>query len=157
IDHVAGHGDDLIFFYLRQNLLRRLRVEVRRTGCGWFRQCVAYSLLVSIRQTKVVWISTKLLVAVICYQEVVFEAQSAAARPIDSRFDCQYHSLPDCARPRLMRKRRFVRPSTDTMADGMGRLPGISAFGKSRADQTIQLGETRSITRETNCFIENTQ
>jgi hypothetical protein len=112
---------------------------------------------VSIRQTEIVWISAKLLVALICDQEVIFQPQSAAARPVNSRLDGQHHSLPDGAGPCLMRKRGFVRSSADAMADGMGRLPRISTFGKSRANQAIQLRETRSITREHYRFVEYAQ
>src|SRR5215468_4998694 len=100
-------------------------MKVGLADCGRCRQCVCFAFLASISQTKVVWIAAQLLVAAVGDQEVVLQTQSPAARPVNSRLDCQHHPLSDRARPCLMRKRWFMRACTDTMADGMRGLTRI--------------------------------
>src|SRR5215831_8174302 len=132
-------------------------MEVGVADCARCRQSLCFASLVSIRQTKVVWIAAKLLVAAVCDQEVVFQTQSPAARPVDSRLDRQHHPLSDRARPCLMRKRWFVRPCTDTMADGMRGLTRITALRDPRAHQAIQRRKTCPVTRKPDCFVKHAQ
>src|SRR5215470_19472641 len=115
-----------------------------------------FAILVSIRQTKIVRIGAQLLVPVVCDQEVVLEAQSPTARPVNSRLDCQHHPFANRTCPRLMCKWWLMRASTDTMTNGMRWLARVPTLCKSCAHQAIHLRKTCSIVRESNRFVEHT-
>ena len=55
-------------------------------------------------------------------QEVVLDAQAAAAVPVAARLDREHHALFDLAAARLMRVRRLVRARADAVADRVRRL-----------------------------------
>src|SRR3982074_914377 len=86
-------------------------------------------------QTEIVRVRTEFFVAGLRDQGVIFEAEPAAARPVDSWLDRQHHSLFHGSRSRLMRVRRLVRPCADTVADRRRRLSGVASFGTAGADQ----------------------
>src|ERR1700680_5298041 len=96
-------------------------------------------------QTEIIRVSTEFFVAVLRDQEVIFEAEPAAARPVNPRLDRQHHSLFHGSRSRLMRVRRLVRPCAYTVADRMRRLSWIASFGNARANQPIQLRDTSAL------------
>src|ERR1700680_3353215 len=85
-------------------------------------------------EAKIVGVGTELFVALLSNQEVVFQAEPAAAGPINSRLNRQHHSLFHGSGSRLMGVRRLVRPCAYAVADGMRRLTGIASFGNARAN-----------------------
>ena len=65
-------------------------------------------------------------------QEVVLDAQPAAAGPVAARLDREHHALGDLAAARLVRVRRLVRPRADAVADRVRRLAGIAELARFR-------------------------
>ena len=57
-------------------------------------------------------------------EEVVLDAQPAAAVPVDAGLDREHHALLELAAAGLVRVRRLVRARADAVADRMRRLPG---------------------------------
>src|SRR5579859_7724244 len=108
-------------------------------------------------QAKIVWIGAKLFVAAAGDVEVVFQAQAAAAGPVDSGLDSQHHAFFHRTRARLVRVRGLMRPRSNPMTDGMGGLSGIAAFRNTSSDQAVQLRETGAIPREHYRLVEHLQ
>src|ERR1700682_1989963 len=108
-------------------------------------------------QTEIVRVSTEFFVAVLRDQEVIFEAEPAAARPINSWLDRQHHSFFHGSRSRLMRVRRLVRPCAYAVADRMRRLSGIASFGNASPTQPIQIRKPSALARVIDRFGEDLQ
>jgi hypothetical protein len=77
-------------------------------------------------------------------EEVVLDAQPAAAVPIGARLDREHHPLLDRAAAGLMRVRRLVRTRADAVRDRMSRLVGEAGLGDPRPDQPVELGKARA-------------
>src|SRR6266536_739585 len=97
-----------------------------------------------IESPKVVRITREFLDTIARDQEIVLDAQPAAAVPVRTGFDREHHPFLDRAGSGLMRVRRFVGSCTDAVRDRMGRLAGIAGLGDSVADEAIELRETRA-------------
>src|SRR5438094_6441344 len=108
-------------------------------------------------ETEVVGERAQLLVAAGGDPEIIFQAQAAAAGPVNSGFDGENHSFADCTCARLMRVGRLVSARTNAVADGMRRLSGISAFGDTPAHEAIEFGKAGAVTREGAGFVEDFQ
>src|SRR5579872_2455248 len=113
--------------------------------------------LVASCQTKIVRISAQLFIACIGNQKVIFDAQAAAARPINSRLDRQHHPFFNGAFSRLMGIGKLVRPRAHAVTNGMGGLSWVSAVRNPRPNQTIKFGEVSAIPRKRNCLIEHVE
>src|SRR5205823_5525865 len=96
-------------------------------------------------RAEVVGKGAQLLVAVARDQEIVLEAQPAAAFPVDAGLDREHHPLPYLAAARLVRVRRLVGARADAVADGVRGLPGITAGRDAGADESVELGQRRAV------------
>src|SRR5439155_25851230 len=106
-------------------------------------------------EAEVVGERAELLVAAGGDPEIIFQAQAAAAGPVNSGFDGENHSFADCTCARLMGVGRLVRARTHAVTDGMRRLSGISALGDTPADEAIEFGKTGAIAGERSGFVED--
>src|SRR5580765_638612 len=109
----------------------------------------------TLRQAKIVRVSAHLFVAPVRYKKIIFKTKPAAAGPINSGLDRQYHPSLYCPRPRLMRVGRFMCPCSYSVTDRMRGLPGVSAFGNAGANQLVEIGEARPSARESDAFVKN--
>ena len=73
--------------------------------------------------------------------QLSFDAQAAAALPVDPRLDREHHSLADRARAGLVRVGRLVRAGADAVRDGMRRLTGVAGLGDAGANEPVELGQ----------------
>src|SRR5438132_10334005 len=135
----------------RGELARRIwRLRARPGSCG-------FSCQLGGDEPEVVGKRAQLLVAAGGDPEIIFQAQAAAAGPVNSGFDGQNHSFADCTCARLMRVGRLVRAGAHAVTDGMRGLSGISAFGDAAADEAIELREAGAIASEGAGFVEDLQ
>src|SRR5229473_4053367 len=109
------------------------------------------------RQPKIIRIRAKLLIPRIGDPKIVFQPQATATWPVDPRFNRQNHSFANRPRPGLMRIRRLVGTSPNTVTDRMRRLTGIAAFGNPGSRQAIQFRKARAIHGMRHSFVENFQ
>ncbi len=49
----------------------------------------------------------------------------------------------------------MVRARADAVADGVGRLPGVSTFGDAGANELVEFREAGTVTRKGNGIVEN--
>ncbi len=77
-------------------------------------------------------------------QEVVLDAQAAAALPVAARLDREHHPLLDLAAAGLVGVGRLVRARADAVADRVGGLAGEARLGDAGADEPVELGEARA-------------
>ena len=77
-------------------------------------------------------------------EEVVLDAEAAAALDIASWLDCKHHALADLAASGLVRVRRLVGASADAVRDRVRGLAGEAHGVDARADAAVELGEARS-------------
>ena len=81
-------------------------------------------------------------------EEVVLDAEAAAALDIASWLDCKNHAGGDLAAARLVRVRRLVRAGADAVADRVRRLAREAHRVDPGADPPVELGEARARARE---------
>src|SRR6266852_182762 len=109
------------------------------------------------RQPKIIRIRAKLLIPRVRNPKVVFQPQTTATWPVNPRLNRQNHSLANRSCSGLMRVRRLVGTSPNTVTDRMRRLTGIAAFGNPGSRQAIQFRKARAILRKGSRFVENFQ
>src|SRR5438552_11428377 len=135
----------------RAELARRTwRLRARPGSCG-------FSCQPGGDETEVVGERAQLLVAAGGDPEIIFQAQAAAAGPVNSGFDGQNHSFADCTCARLMGVGRLVGAGADAVTDGVRGLSWISAFGDAPADEAIEFGKAGAIAGEGASFVEDLQ
>src|SRR5260370_12462722 len=128
-------------------------------GFTFFAGAVKYSsrLAGGQRRPKIVRIRAKLLIPRIPHPKIVFQPQAAATWPVNPRLNRQNHSFANRPRPGLMRIRRLVGTSSNTVTDRMRRLTGITALGNPGSRQAIQFRKARAILGMRHGFVENFQ
>src|SRR5258708_3695753 len=128
-------------------------------GFTFFPGAVKYSsrLAGGTRQPKIIRIRAKLLIPRIGDPEIVFQPQAAATWPVDPWLNRQNHSLANRSCPGLMRVRRLVGTSPNTVTDRMRRLTGVTPLCNPRARQAIQVWKARAILGVGHGFVENFQ
>src|SRR5260370_15398643 len=109
------------------------------------------------RQPKIIRIRAEFLIPRIRDPEIVFQTQAAATWPVNPRLNRQNHSFANRPRPGLMRIRRLVGTSSNTVTYRMRRLTGITALGNPRSRQAILFRNARAILRLRHGFVENLQ
>src|SRR5216684_2346788 len=109
------------------------------------------------RQPKIIRIRAKLLIPRVRNPKVVFQPQTTATWPVNPRLNRQNHSLANRSCSGLMRVRRLVGTSPNTVTDRMRRLTGIAAFGNPGSRQAIQFRKARAIHGMRHSFVENFQ
>src|SRR5207237_4727488 len=87
-----------------------------------------------------VWEAGQLLEAVGRDEEVVLDAQPAAAVPVDAGLDREHHALLEGAAARLVWIRRLVRTCADAVTDRMRRLARIADRGEAFPHHAVELG-----------------
>src|SRR5438034_8621705 len=89
---------------------------------------------------EVIGIGRQLLRSVVRDQEVVLEAEAAAAVPVDARLDREHHPRVDCAAACLVGVRRLMRTGPDAVGDRMRRLARVAGFCETVANEPVELG-----------------
>src|SRR5271166_3167018 len=112
-------------------------------------------LLMMFCQTKIVRVGAHFVVAGFGDEKVILQPQASAAGPVNAGFNGQHHSFSHCSGSRLVRVGPFVGTGADAVADGVGRLSGVSAFGDAGANQLVEFGKAGALARKTNGIIEN--
>ena len=74
-------------------------------------------------------------------QEVVLDAQPAAARPVHAGLDREDHVLAQLAGPGLVSVRRLVSAGADAVRDRMRGLARVADLGESGPDQPVEFGQ----------------
>ena len=77
-------------------------------------------------------------------QEVVLDAETAAALPVDAGLDREHHALADLAAAGLVRVGRLVGAGADAVADRMGDGDRGADRVQARAHAPVELGQARS-------------
>src|SRR5882757_10389170 len=126
-------------------------------GFTFFLGAVKYSSRLSggTRQPKIIRIRAKLLIPRIRDPKIVFQPQATATWPVDPRLNRQNHSFANRPRPGLMRIRRLVGTSPNTVTDRMRRLTRITSLRNPGSRQAIQFRKARAILGMRHGFVEN--
>ncbi len=77
-------------------------------------------------------------------QEVVLDAQPAAAVPVAAGLDREHHALGDLAAAGLVGVRRLVCTRADAVTDRVRRLARVADRGDALAHEHVELGEARA-------------
>ena len=109
------------------------------------------------QQAEVIRVRAQLLVTLRSDPEIVFEAQTTPAGPVNSGLDGQYHALANRSRARLMGIGRLVGARSYTVAYRMRGLTRIASLTNASPNKSIEVREARSILRKSRCFLENAQ